>query len=199
MKFATNSVTRIRLLVLSWSFRWNLHKYFPKNVSINKVGLWGFLRGCLTWGWDLTGWSGFKFRRGPNWKFKMPLGEDHKWRRSWTQDVGEAQNRLCHGPQDQIMTQSSLKEMQVRSLVYTKHTSSHFQGYILWSRCPEIHAYVARDVDNGFPSTSCLKGRKRNPLPLLQPQLHLVLHFLLLGVEGLSLLPISKLALWPLP
>lgn len=181
MKFAYNSVTRFRSLILSWSFRWHLDKDFPKNVSIYKVRLWGFLRGCLAWGWDLTGWSGFKFRRGPNWKFKMPLGEDHKWGRSWARNVGAAQNRLCQAHQDQIMTQSSLKEMPVRSLSHMKHTSSRFQGCVLWSRCPDIHAYVTRDVDNGFTCRSCLKGRKRNPLHLLQPQLQLILHFLFLG------------------
>lgn len=185
MKFAYDSVTHFRLLVLSWSFRWHLDKDFPKNIPINKVGLWGFLRGCLAWGCDLTCWSGFKFRWGPNWKFKMPLGEDHKWGRSWAWNMGAAQNHLCHAHQDQIMTQSSLKEMQVRSLSHTKHTSSHFQGCVLWSRCPDTHAYVTRDVDNGFTYSSCLKGKKRNPLCLLQPQLQLILHVLPLGGGGL--------------
>lgn len=115
----------------------------------------------------------------------MPLREDHKWGRSWAQNVGAAQNHLCHAHQDQIMTQSSLKEMQVRSLPHTKHTSSHFQGCVLWSRCPEIHAYVSRNVDNGFTCSSCLKRRKRKPLCLLQPQIQLVLHFLLLGGGGI--------------
>ena len=40
-------------------------------------------------------------------------------------------------------------------------------------------------MDNGFTCSSCLKGRKRNPLCLLQPQLQLVLHFLLFGAGGL--------------
>lgn len=119
MAFACNSVTCFHLLVVSWSFWWHLHKDCPKNLSTDKVGLWGFLRGCLAWGWDLTCWSSFKFRQRPNWKFKMPLGEDHKWGKSWARNMGAAQNRLCHAHQDQIMTESSLKEMQVRSLPHT--------------------------------------------------------------------------------
>lgn len=124
MKSAYASVISSHLLVLSWSVWWHLwqqaHKDFPKNMSTDKEGLWGFLRGCLAWGEDLTGWSSVKFRQGPNWKFKMPWGEDHKGGSSWAWNMGATQNRLCHAHQDQIMTQSFLKEMpQVRSLPYT--------------------------------------------------------------------------------
>lgn len=118
MKSAYHSVTCFHLIVLSWSVWWHLHKDFPKNMSTDKVGLWYFLRGCLALR-DLTGWSSFKFRQGPNWKFKMLLGEDHKRGRSWAWNMGATQNRLCHTQQDQIMTQNSLKEMQVRSLPHT--------------------------------------------------------------------------------
>lgn len=118
-----NSVTCFHSLLLSWGIRWHLWQHvlkdFPKNRSSDKVGSWGFRRGCLAWGWDLTGLSSFKFRQGPNWKFKMPLGEDHKRGRSWAWNMGATQNHLCHAHQDQIMTQSSLKEMQVRSLPHT--------------------------------------------------------------------------------
>lgn len=121
----------------------------------------GFCYCCLAWGWDLSVWSSFRFRQGLNWKFKMLLGQDHKRGRNSARNVGAAQNSLCHADQDQTMTQSSLKEMQAGSLHHTKHTSSSFQGHILWSRCPERNAYVIRDADKGFTCRSCLKGRKR--------------------------------------
>lgn len=114
----------------------------------------GFCLGCLAWGWNLTGWSGFKFRWESNWKFKMLLGQDHKVGRSAAQNMGAAQNHLC---QHQTMTQSSQKVMWI-----VPHETQFLllPGTGLLKQCPEWNAYVTRDKDKGFACRSFFKERR---------------------------------------
>lgn len=99
--------------------------------------------------------------------------------------MGATQNRLCRTHQDQIMTQSPLKEMQVRSLPHTNtpppaSRDVSFEVDVLKFMCRSPGMWTMADVQLLFKGE---EEKSWNSLPLLQPQL--ALHFLLLEGEGL--------------